>query len=447
MAQQQTVDIAKLMDDGRFSARQLVIVTFCGIFLLLDGYDGMQIAYVAPSLLRQWHLAPSMLTLIFVASGVSAVLGSFIFGPLADRHGRRAMLIGGVFAMGIASLGGAWSGSVVAFVAYRLLAGLGLGAVMPTAIALGAEYSPVRRRSFTVTAFYTGYALGASIGAGLAARIIPVYGWQAVMIIGGVAPLVIAVIALPIVPESIRFLVLHRPNGPQIPRELQRINEQWQFANCVFISSDIPTKTPVRDLFRDGRLVATLLIWVIYFMNIMEIVFLSSWIPTLAHRSGVPLGMSLDTMMILQVGAIIGGLVTGACIDRWRPAALVPVHVIGVVAVGVFGMAIGAGPVMFVPAFLIGVGVMGAQTGMNGFTAKLYPTAMRSSGVSAALGIGQVGTIIGPALGGVMFALGFSVATIFLLAALPPLISSISIITLWLRGRSASLAVAAARPA
>ena len=429
-----TLDVARLIDDSRFSPRQLVIVILCGLMLLFDGYDGMEIAYVAPSLARQWHLAPSMLTLIFVGSGVSSIFGSLLIGPIADRHGRRLMMLGGAAVMGIASLMGAFSAGPNEFFVWRVVGGFGLAAVMPNAIALGAEFAPARTRSFAVIALYSGYAIGASIGAGLSAQLIPAHGWEIVLIIGGVVPLAMAVLCIPILPESIRFLVLRRPHSAAVAKELRRIDRHVRIDDAtIFVTSELAaTKSPVRDLFRDGRAATTLLLWLIFTMNIMELIFLSSWTPTLLHNSGIPLDRALNVSMVMQVGAIVGGLVTALGMDRISPpAALLPAHLLGVFGVALFGLSIGEGPIMFVVAALMGAGVMGTQNGMNGFAAILYPTAMRATGVGSALGVGRIGSIIGPIVGGALVSLGLPVPTIYILAAIPPLISTVAIFTLW----------------
>jgi AAHS family 4-hydroxybenzoate transporter-like MFS transporter len=434
-----TVDVGELIDQHKFSWRQILIIAICTLLMMLDGFDGMEIAYVAPSLMREWHLAPTMLSLVFTASSVSAIIGSLIIGPLADRQGRRWMTIGGTFIMGLGSLMGAFATGPNEFLAWRVLGGLGIAAVMPNAIAIGAEFAPKRARSFAVIALYSGYAIGASIGAGLAAQLIPAYGWQIVMIIGGLAPLLIAVILIPTLPESIRFLVLCRPDSPRIATQLRQINPAWQFAaDTAFVTSEPPpTKAPVRALFREGRAAVTLLLWVIFTMNIMELIFLSSWTPTLIHQTGVPLDWALNVSMVMQVGTLVGALLMARGMDKWGPyVMLISGHVLGVVAVGCFGFSIGMGPWMYIVGALMGAGVLGTQTAMFGLAAGIYPTAMRATGIGSALGVGRFGAIAGPLIGGAMVKSGLPVEQIYLLAVLPPLVSTIAIVTLWRRSRS-----------
>jgi AAHS family 4-hydroxybenzoate transporter-like MFS transporter len=180
----------------------------------------------------------------------------------------------------------------------------------------------------------------------------------------------------------------------------------------------------------------TLLVWVVYVASLIQIFFLASWVPTLAQRSGVDPHVSLDAVMIMQVGAIVGGLATGRGIDRWRAAALIPAYLIGVVSVAAFGVALGAGATaIFVCAFFMGVGVMGAQNGMNGLASRLYPTFMRSTGVSVAIGVGRIGSVTGPVIGGAMIALGLPATTMFLIASVPPVVATAAVIGLWLWDR------------
>jgi AAHS family 4-hydroxybenzoate transporter-like MFS transporter len=433
------IDVGALIDQHKFSWRQILVIALCTLLMMLDGFDGMEIAYVAPSLMKEWHLAPTMLSLVFTASNVSAIVGSLVIGPIADRQGRRWMTIGGTVIMGVASLMGAYSSGPNEFLAWRILGGFGLAAVMPNAVALGAEFAPTRARSFAVICLYSGYAIGAAIGAGIAAQLIPVYGWRIVMIIGGIAPLLIVVAAIPLLPESIRFLVLFRPGSARIVTQLRKINPAWRFAaDAVFTTSEpLPTGTPVRALFRDGRFMVTLLIWVIFTMNIMELIFLSSWTPTLIHTAGVPLDWALNVSMVMQVGALVGALLMARGMDKYGPyVVLIGAHALGVVAVGGFGYAIGMNASMYVVGALMGAGIMGTQTAMFGLVAGVYPTSMRATGIGSALGIGRIGSISGPLIGGAMVKSGLPVEQIYLLAIIPPLISTIAIVALWRRSRT-----------
>ncbi len=201
MAAAVIVDVGAVIDRSRFSARQIAIIALCGLLMVLDGYDSGEIAFVGPSLLREWHLQPSMLTLLFTVNGITQIIAALCFGPLTDRYGRRWIMIGGTALTGAASFASAYAFGPDDFLVWRIICALGLAGVMTNAIALGAEYAPVRARSFSVIALYCGFAVGQTIGAGVAAQVIPTDGWRLVMIIGGVLPVAFAALCVFILPE------------------------------------------------------------------------------------------------------------------------------------------------------------------------------------------------------------------------------------------------------
>jgi AAHS family 4-hydroxybenzoate transporter-like MFS transporter len=437
------VDVGAVIDRSRFSRRQIAIVALCGLLMVLDGYDSGEIAFVGPSLLREWHLQPSMLTLLFTVNGITQIIAALFFGPVTDRYGRRWLMIGGTAFTGIASFASAYAMGPNDFLFWRILCALGLAGVMTNAVALGAEFAPLRARSFAVIALYCGFAVGQTLGAGIAAQLIPADGWRIVMIIGGVLPVAVAVICVPILPESIRFLALRRPQSPVIARELRKIDRTTTFDHdTTFISAEkAATARPMRALFAEGRATSTLLVWVVFVMNITGLIFLNSWVPTLLHAADVPLAQALRVAMVMQAGTIVSALFMAWCMDRWGAArVLVPAHLMGVIGLALFGQTIGgAAWLMFVMAAIMGAGIQGAQTTMIGFTAGLYPTAIRATGVGSAFGIGRIGTIIGPIYGGAMMSLALPVGDVFLLGAIPAAISSAAIIGLWLVPRGAAL--------
>ena len=428
------VDVGALIDRSRFSPRQLAIVALCGLIMVLDGYDSGEIAFVGPSLLREWHVQPSMLTLLFTVNGIAQIIAALFFGPITDRYGRRWIMIAGIAVTGLASFGSAYALGPNDFLAWRILCALGLAGVMTNAIALGAEYAPARARSFAVIALYCGFAVGQTLGAGIAAQVIPADGWRTVMIIGGVLPVAVALLCVFILPESIRFLALRRPHSPVIARELRKIDPGAVFeTSTVFTSAEkAATKRPVRELFAEGRAPSTLLVWLVFLMNITGLIFLNSWVPTLLHAANVPIAEALRVTMVMQAGTIVSALFMAWCMDRWGAArVLVPAHLLGVVGLALFGQTIGGTAwLTFAMAAVMGAGIQGAQTAMIGFTAGLYPTAIRATGVGSAFGIGRIGTIIGPIYGGMVMSLALPVGDAFLVGAIPAAISSVGIIAL-----------------
>ena len=435
------VDVGEVIDRGRFSARQIGVVALCGTLMILDGYDSGEIAFIAPSLMRDWHLQPSMLTLLFTVNGIAGIVAAIFFGPIADRYGRRWLMIGGTAFTGLMSLGSAYALGPNDFFVWRIFCALGLAPIMTNAIALGAEYAPLRSRARAVIILYCGFAVGQTIGAGVASELIPLYGWRIVLIIGGVMPVLFALLCVAWLPESVRFLALTRPTSAAIARELARIARRpiWP-PGTVFISSEKPaTSRPVRELFAEGRTATTICVWIVFLMNITGLIFLNSWVPTLLHSADVPIAAALRVAMVMQAGTIIGALVMAWCMDRWSSLpVLIAAHVLGVAGLIVFGQVVNAGALMFVVAPFMGAGVLGAQIGMIGFTAGLYPTTIRATGIGSAFGIGRIGTIVGPIFGGLVISLHQPIADAFLIGAGPAAIASLALIALALTARAAA---------
>jgi len=238
---------------------------------------------------------------------------------------------------------------------------------------------------------------------------------------------------VPWLPESIRFLALTKPKSPVIANELVRIvrDRNWT-GDLLFTSSEKPaTKRPIRELFIEGRAVTTLLVWIVFLMNITGLIFLNSWVPTLLHSAEIPIPSALRVAMMMQVGTLAGALIMAWCMDRYRPfRVLIPTHLIGVAGLIWFGQEVGPGNVMFLAALTMGAGVLGAQIGMIGFTASLYPTSIRATGVGWAFGIGRFGSIIGPLFGGMIISLHVPIADAFIIGAGPAVIATLSLVGL-----------------
>jgi AAHS family 4-hydroxybenzoate transporter-like MFS transporter len=332
------------------------------------------------------------------------MIGALVSGSLADRIGRRPVVIGCVLIFGVGSLMTAAAESVPALMLFRLLTGLGMGGAMPNAIALTSEIVPRRRRGAAVTTMICGFSLGAAASGFIAAPVIPRFGWQAVFLIGGAAPIVIALAALRWLGESPRFSA--RRSGAR---------------------GDAMATFPMTELFTEGRAVATVLIWVVYFMNLLNLYFLNSWLPTIIADAGIPVSTAIRLTALFQVGGIGGALVLGAVLDRYFSFwVLAACYLWAAVSVLLIGMAGASTLVLAVTIASAGLGIIGGQNGGHAVTSGFYPTAIRSTGVGWALGIGRIGSIVGPVLGGVLLARGTSVRQVFWAAAIPALIATMA---------------------
>jgi len=363
------------------------------------------------------------------------MLGALTFGPIADRLGRRRVIVICTLLFGLFTLATAFAHSVNSLIALRFLAGLGFGGVMPNTIALTAEYSPYRRRGTMITIMFCGFPIGATIVGFAAVPILPAYGWRGVFVLAGVMPLLSVPALALLLPESIRHLVIHGKENSRVRQLLVRVNPHLVFpsdANFAVHEERAPG-LPVLHLFRHGRALATTFIWIAFFVSLLDIYLLSSWLPTVFHNAGITLSLSVVATAVFQGGGVVSSLILGIFIDRFGAFRTVAfIYVLGAIFVALLGHSHSIGFIM-AAAFFAGAGIVGGQTGTNVLAASLYPTYIRSTGVGWGLGIGRIGSILGPIFGGIMLSLHFPLTTIFLVAAISAFIGGASI---FLMGRS-----------
>ena len=426
---QQRVDISDIIDQQPFGRYQLGIAVLCGITVFADGFDAQAMGFVAPALIEHFHVTRAALGPVISAGLVGMMIGALLGGPLADRWGRKPVLVGCTLTFGLGSLLTATSTSLQELFLFRLMTGVGLGGVMPNAIALTSEYSPKRVRNTAVMMMFTGFSLGAACGGLVAAAVIARFGWQAMFVVGGVLPLFIAVLSLIWLPESIQFLVRKGAKPEKISAALAKIGAApGQFDPQLLREAEHrPSLAAVKELFSNGRTRVTLLLWTMFFMNLLVLYFLNSWLPTAIHDSGINVQAAILVTALFQVGGTLGAILLGRLFDRGASfgllAAIYGVAACAVFLVGAFPNAIG-----FLAAivFIAGFCVIGGQTGSNALTAGFYPTEIRSTGIGWALGIGRIGSILGPTLGGILLSTQGDIQQVFWAAAMASLAASIA---------------------
>lgn len=424
------LDIAALVDSRPLTAFQIRTLVLIGCLVLMDGLDVQAIGFVAPALLRSWSLEPAALGPIFGAGLLGMLAGSMSLSVLADRIGRRPVLIGATFFFALCVLATAATRSVPQMVALRFLTGVGIGGVMGNAVTLASEYCPAARRASLLMAISCGFTAGAMLGGLLAAVLIPRAGWQSVFIAGGLLPLGIAFLLIRELPESLQLLLVRGAERRHIEHWLKRLAPGVAIdPNTTFVCPQITTgRGSVLDLFREGRGVQSLLLWAVSFANLLNLFFLANWLPLLATRMGF--GNSLGVLIgtTLQAGGMVGALILGPLIDRlgyYR--VLTPAFLMGAAMIAAIGRPDLPIAIVCAVVLLAGVSIVGGQPGINALAASLYPTRLRATGVGWCLGIGRAGSIVGPVIAAQLIARHWSSEQLFLVAAVPAALSSLVI--------------------
>jgi MFS transporter, AAHS family, 4-hydroxybenzoate transporter len=422
------VDVADFIDQQPIGGFQIRLLLTCAAVLFLDGFDTQAIGFVAPALAKEWGLTKGALGPVFSAGLFGLMIGALLFGPLADRIGRKKIIVFSTLAFGLGALVTALVQDVNSLLAIRFLTGLGLGGAMPNAIAMTSEFNPRRRRATMVMIMFCGFSIGAALGGLLAAAMIPQFGWRSVFIVGGIAPLLLVPILILRLPESVRFLALTGRANARVAQLLALINPKAVLAPATQFVIHEPglAGIPVLHLFKAGRTLVTLLLWVVFFMSLLELYFLSNWLPTVLNDLGASVSAAAAIGSMLQVGGVVGVFVLGSIIDRFSFRALTLVYFIAVFAVGAIGQ-LGHSVVFVTMAiFVAGFCIVGGQTAANALAAGFYPTSVRSTGVGWALGIGRVGSIVGPLVGGMLLSMKWSTAEVFMCAAVAALCAALA---------------------
>lgn len=428
------------IDSFPISALQRRVLALCAFVALIEGFDIQAVAYVAPVLRSEVGIEAGAIGWIFGAFLTGAAAGSMVIGPLADKFGRRPLLIGSTLVFGIGAIVTIWCTSVESFLAVRFLTGLGVGGAAALIVPLTYEYTPQRLRSTAAMTMLAGLPIGSVSGGILSTWLVPAFGWQAVFLVGGVLPILTAAIMTPLLPESIRILAVTGRDSEKMLTIMPRISPSCPSTATrffIFEEEKLSSGSRVTALFSEGRAGTTVFVWCAMFANYAVFYFLASWIPSLITAAGSSLSVAILAGTVFSLGGIAAALSLGKLMDTVaRPAiVLACASTVAVVSILSIPAILPSIAPTFIAILLLGMGSGGAQLGIITLSGQLYPTMVRSTGVGWALGVGRIGSIISPVVGGLLISTGWGAEDLFSAAALPALMSL-----------GALLALAAIRP-
>ncbi|HEY4073412.1 MAG TPA: aromatic acid/H+ symport family MFS transporter [Herbaspirillum sp.] len=431
MTASQVVDVQRFIDENKVSNFQIIVVVLCFLITTLDGFDVGVIGSLAPSIKAEWGLSGVELGRLFGVGLFGLTLGALVFGPLVDRFGRRPILMLAVAGFGIFSFASGYSNSIGTLVVLRFITGFCLGGAMPNAITLTSEYAPAKHRFLMLMAVSCGFTIGGGLGGIVAAHFVAgAEGWRHVLMLGGILPILLLLPLWLALPESIRYLVTKNRGHDEAARVLGRIAPDERLQNCTFSVVQYATDgSPIANLFARGIRGGTLLLWFTFFMGLLLYYLLTSWLPTVINGNGSSLKESVLLAAMFPIGSTVGAIILGLLMDRFNPYKVLTTALFCAGAcVTAIGYVYGTWWMLGIAIFGAGFGTGGAVIGLDALAAAFYPVAMRGTGVSWALGVGRMGSIIGSMAGGVLLSLHWDLSGVFTLVAVPAFLGCFTIL-------------------
>ena len=428
------INVADVIDEAKLTPYHWKVVIFGAVMMMLDGYDLSVMGLAVPAIASAWGQEASIFKWSLSASLVGVGVGSILAGFCGDRWGRRSTLIGMFLFGSVACLGTSLASEVWHLVCWRFLVGIGMGGAIPNVIALISELMPAKRRPLMIVLVYSGAALGGGIGSLLASVIIPAYGWQSVFVVGGVLPLAIALFVYRALPESPAFLIAKGRRDPHASATILRLRPDFsreKTSRLEIPDAGLGANPGVGALFRNKLAASTILIWTLFVCTQAMVFFIQSWYATLLTRGGYSLETALRVFSLWDFGALVGGIVVAWMASQFRLERLLTCAY-AMSAACLFALSTNVQDIAMaqIITFATGFSVVGASFCMGALAASYYPTEIRATGIGWGLGIGRVGSIVSPLLGGAALAAGWTNQEILVTAMLPAIVAGVAVFVL-----------------
>jgi AAHS family 4-hydroxybenzoate transporter-like MFS transporter len=416
------------LETQKLGSLQIRVLLLCTLAQIFDGYDISSIGMAVPALIRAWGLPGPAFANTFVMSSIGIMIGALSSGPIGDRIGRKPVLIASLLVLAVSSLACTQVAAVADLAMLRLITGIGIGMLLPATVALSSDYLPERLRAGGIMIMFTGAPLGGFAGGMLVSHLLPIYGWTSIFWVGGILPLALIPAALLWLPESPRFLLAKGRLSESATRLMHQLGISLDTQRHEV---DVASGNPVAGLFRDGLTATTILIWIMFFCNLLSMYLIGYWMPTVLSLSGLTPADAVFASALRDAGPLVSVLaIAPLSVKFGAPNVLRVTLFLGIIFIGLVGLAALPWLALLAVIFMVGCCTVGSQTGLNGMTGALYPARVRNTGMAWALGVGRLGAIFGPWLGGELLRMGIQPRQIFLVACVTAAIATLAVVGL-----------------
>ena len=425
-----SIDVNQVVDDAKFTPFHMNVLFWCMLVIIFDGYDLVIYGVAMKGLVAQWGLSAKEAGFLGSVALFGMMIGAMALGSLADRYGRKKMIALCLVLFSLFTFLCGFAQNPTQFAIMRFIAGVGIGGAMPNLVAMMAEYSPKRMRSTMVSLMFSGYAIGGMLSAGLGIMIVPSMGWEWMFYLG-IIPLFLLPLIWKFLPESLGFLMRQGKEAevrkilPKVAPELNITAEDQLVREEVVVKKSV---VPVGQLFVEHRGVSTLAFWVSFFCCLLMTYALSTWLPKFMEQAGYELKAGLSFLFAMNIGAMIGAIGGGWLADKFNiKAVLVACLLLGSTAFVCLGYKAPV-PVLYLLVTIAGATTIGTQIVLYSYVAIFYPLKIRSTGIGWASGVGRIGAIVGPILGGWLVAMQLPHSTNFMVFAIPAIIATVAVL-------------------
>lgn len=418
-----------ILGEGAMGVRQWIAVAVCFLLNALDGFDVLAITFAAPGIARSWAVGTREIGLVISVGLAGMVIGSLFLGQLADRYGRRTLIVVSLTIMTLGMFASAHASDIVVLCIVRAATGLGIGAMLASINAMAAEFASLRRRDLAVSVMAIGYPVGGVVGGWASAQLLRSYGWEAIFTFGGVATMMLIPLVLFALPESVNWLASSgRPDAlARVNAVLRRLGHRAARA----LGDAGGPKAGLRAFLRTPLLGYTVALAAMYALHMITYYYALGWVPSLVVAQGFDPSSAAMVAVVLNMGGVAGGIVVGLVAPYLGIRLVLAVGLAGTAAaVVVFGAMPGSLALLQGAAAILGFFGNGSIVGLYALIVRVYPATLRAGGTGLVIGLGRIGAALGPLIAGQAMALGASRLSTALIMAIGSLLAVSTLLAL-----------------